>query len=94
MKRKLPVAKRLPQNVSDDEFARFVETHDLGEIMKKSHLLRDDIGTGKLRPKLIRLPDDVLQLTTKIAPRRGLDQTSLIRSYVVEGVRRDLATGR
>jgi len=94
MKRKLPVAKRLPKNLGDDDLARFVETHDMSEIMKGSRLLRDDIGTGKLRTKLIRLPEDVLKIATKIAPRRGLDATSLIRSYVVEGVRRDLTSNR
>ena len=94
MKRKMPIAKRLPKNVTDDEFARFVETHDMSEVFKSSRLLRDNIGTGKLRPKLIRLPEDVLKIAVKIAPRRGLDPTSLIRSYVVEGVRRDLTTTR
>lgn len=90
----MPLAKSLPKDVSDDEFAVFVETHDMSVQMKNASLLRDNIGTGKLKAKLVRLPEDVLRIAKKIAPRRGLDPTSLIRSYVVEGVRRDLAASR
>lgn len=83
-------ATHLPRGGSANEFGRFVETHDLSDLLASAPLLRDSLGTGPLRPKLVRLPADVIQAVKKVAPRLGHDPTSLIRSYVVQGLRKDL----
>jgi len=92
--RQLKEAHTLLKFKSAEEFGRFVETHDMSRFIESAPLLRDKLGTGHLRAKLVRFPADVLRTLNRVAPRFGLDSTNLIRFYVIQGLRKDLASSK
>lgn len=78
--------KRIPKFKTDEEASRFWETHSFEDYYRDTK--EADIGFVK-RPKktvAIRLDPDDIKSVEKIAERKGLSYTSLLRMWIKENL--------
>jgi len=76
--------KKIPKFKTDEEAARFWETHSFEDYYKDTK--ETDIGFVK-RPKktiAIRLDPDDIKAVQVIAQRKGLSYTALLRMWIKE----------
>ncbi len=82
--------KKIPKFKTDEEAARFWETHRFEEYSK------DTKNAGIMfikRPKktvALRLDPDDIKSVEKIAERKGLSYTSLLRMWIKENLAREV----
>lgn len=94
------VGRKLPEFRSQDEFVRFVETHDLADYWDEFEEVKDPV---ELDPKLaksidrrarnkklisIRLEGWQIRLAKARAVKEGVPYQSVIRRWISEGIRR------
>jgi len=81
--------KKIPKFKTDEEAARFWETHRFEEYSKDT---KDAEIMFIKRPKktvALRLDPDDIKLVEKIAERKGLSYTSLLRMWIKENLAKE-----
>ena len=76
--------KKIPKFKTGEEAARFWETHSFKDYYKETE---DAVITFIKKPKkaiTIRLDPDDIKFVEKIAERKGLNYTSLLRMWIRE----------
>lgn len=80
---------RIPQTDSIEELARFWDTHDLTDFEGELEEVSDPIFERKEGMVLkIRLQPKEAEAVKRIARSRGIEQTTLIRQWVLEKIDR------
>lgn len=82
--------KKIPKFKTDDEAARFWETHRFEDYSKDT---KDAEIRFIKRPKktvALRLDPDDIKSVEKIAERKGLSYTSLLRMWIKENLAREV----
>jgi len=82
--------KKIPKFKTDEEAARFWETHRFEEYSKDT---KDAEIRFIKRPKktvALRLDPDDIKSVEKIAERKGLSYTSLLRMWIKENLAREV----
>jgi predicted DNA binding CopG/RHH family protein len=82
--------KKIPRFKTDEEAARFWETHRFEEYSKDT---KDAEIRFIKRPKktvALRLDPDDIKSVEKIAERKGLSYTSLLRMWIKENLAREV----
>lgn len=80
------------ERMSDEEFARFWETHSFADFWDEFELVREPVFVR--RPKKVvslRLERELLDLLEMLAREKGLGYTALIRMWIMERLRQELA---
>ena len=100
---KLPVATAWPDdNVSDEEFAQWAETHSLEKLIGTAEYVPIKLlpqpasgsarGKGETsgRPLLtLHISREDLEVARRIARGKGVPYTALLRSWIREGLKRE-----
>ena len=80
---------KIPQTDSIEELARFWDTHDLTDFEDELEEVPDPIFERKEGTVLkIRLQPKEAEAVKRIARSRGIEQTTLIRQWVLEKIDR------
>ncbi len=93
--------KKLPHFKTDEEFARFFETHDMDpyfdsmERVDSSFLLAPELvekirQRAKKRLIALRLPEWQISGARRVAKRRKIPYQALMRNWIGEGLSREL----
>lgn len=93
--------KKLPRFKSDEEFGRFLETHDMAAYLDGSEKI-DDAFTlapelaerirqrAKKRLIALRLPEWQISGARRVAKRKKVPYQALMRRWIGEGLGREL----
>ena len=97
-----PAAIRLPaKNASYGELNRFFDRQDGAELLRRGvtavdpdrsdldQMLREYWGQPNTKQLNIRIPKTAKQLIEKLARRKTVEVSTLVRMWVVEGMRRE-----
>lgn len=96
--------KKLPRFKSDEEFGRFVETHDMApylddmepvdQMLLDPKLARRIKERSKKRLISLRLPEWQIDAAKKLAKRTKRPYLEIIQVWVWEGLRHELESAR
>jgi predicted DNA binding CopG/RHH family protein len=83
---------RLPVFETEEEFAQFVETHDMGEYWDEFEDVKDvEITIPKPADEFVsvRLYPDLVERIKKIATEKGVPYQTLIQQWLTERLRQE-----
>jgi predicted DNA binding CopG/RHH family protein len=94
-------SKKLPHFKTDDEFARFVDTHDMAPYFDSMEKIDDAFTLApalaeqiRLRAKkrliALRLPEWQISGARRVAKRKKVPYQALMRHWIGEGLGREL----
>ncbi len=79
---------RIPQTDSIEELARFWDTHDLTDFEDQLEIVPDSVFERNEGVVLtIRLHPQEVEAVKHIAKSKGIEQTTLIRQWILERIR-------
>jgi predicted DNA binding CopG/RHH family protein len=79
--------RKLPKFSSDEEFAKWVETHDLSEYMDSFEVVSEEIKTQRTAKKEsvgVELNPGELEAIKKVAKDKGMPYKVLIKNWLIE----------
>jgi hypothetical protein len=80
-------SRRIPTTDSINELARFWETHELTEFEDQLAEVTEPVFAERREPTLIlRLEAEEAEAVTRIAHDRGVERSSLLREWVLQGI--------
>jgi predicted DNA binding CopG/RHH family protein len=97
--------KKLPNFKNEEEFAKFVETHDMGPYLKEMKALDEALilapalaekirERAKKRLISLRLPNWQIEGAKEIAKKKKQHYQTLIQTWVGEGLRTEMRSIR
>lgn len=85
--------RKLPKFSSDEEFARWVETHDLGDCMDNFEIVGEEVKVQRTAPKKesigVELNPGELKAIKRVARDKGMPYKALIKDWLIERLRRE-----
>jgi predicted DNA binding CopG/RHH family protein len=81
--------KKIPQFKSDEEAARFWQTHSFEDYHKDTREAKIKFVKKPKKTIAIRLDPDDIKSVESIAERKGLSYTSLLRMWIKENLNRE-----
>ena len=104
-RRARPAPVRLPRTrASYEELDRFFNRHDGAELLRRGitridpdhadleQMLAEYWGQPNTKQLNIRIPETAKRLIEKLAKRKTVEVSTLVRMWVVEGMRREAGT--
>jgi hypothetical protein len=99
-KKELPEFKgdEIPEFASEEEAAEFFDRHSFAEAMERGVLAPDDpvepdpelAATSKTKRVTLRLRVSQIEAAKEIAKRKDIPYQTLLRSWIAEGIRREM----
>lgn len=86
---------KLPELKTKREAREFWDTHDLTDYLKELELVTEEIFVqprGKQQIFSIRMERHIVELLRKLATQKGLEASSLVRSWIMERLQEELKT--
>ncbi len=78
--------------MSDEEFARFWEEHSFADFGEEFERVEEPVFVRKpKRVVSLRLEEELVDLLKVLAREKGLTHTALVRMWVMERLRKELA---
>lgn len=85
--------RKLPKFSSDEEFAEWVETHDLSEYMNSFEVVNEEIKVQRTTAKKesigVELNPGELKAIKKVAKDKGMPYKALIKNWLIERLRQE-----
>lgn len=85
--------RKLPKFSSDEEFARWVETHDVGDYIDSFEVVSDEIKVQRTAPKKesigVELNSGDLKAIKRFAKDKGMPYKALIKNWLIERLRQE-----
>lgn len=85
--------RKLPKFSSDDEFAEWVETHDLSEYLGNFEVVSDEIKVQRTAQKKesigLELNSGELQAIKRVARTKRMPYKTLIKNWLIERLQQE-----
>ena len=85
--------RKLPKFSSDEEFAKWVETHDLSEYMDSFEVVNEEIRAHRTATKKesvgVELNPGELRAIKRVAKDKGMPYKALIKNWLIERLRQE-----